>query len=66
MIKTLASRCCNNAGLAGYKLHELLHRVWVSSESNLQLGDIFSTPFFLVTLQCSQLSKVKNDKIVGG
>jgi hypothetical protein len=46
--KTIAPRGCNSAGLVRYKLQELLHIVLMSNESNLKLGDIFSTVFFLL------------------
>ncbi len=34
-VRTLTPRGCNSARLARYKMEKLLHRVWMSSESNL-------------------------------
>jgi hypothetical protein len=34
-VRTIVPRCCNSVGMVGYKLWELLHILWISSESNL-------------------------------
>lgn len=34
-VRTLALGGCNSAGLTGYKMEKLLHRVWIFNENNL-------------------------------
>jgi hypothetical protein len=31
-VRTVAPGCCNSAGLAGYELQKLLHRVWICNQ----------------------------------